>query len=304
MPDPLLDNGNFKVVTDGLKDLKKEISDTRNLMIKTDNLVMGLSAELKTIQKKQEQYERKYIFNSVVAYIIFVVLIGTLTFLGFEQKVTHLQKEKGEVEKKLKENREELETLTGKIEKKNRVEREALEIYKALESGKREEALRGLSRLSMDELSVLEQKTLKDKIAGLKTELAQYAIEKATELLKKDNARAALGELERGKEFADKPEIANLMVILMAQAHQRLSKPDKAVEVLEDLVAKQQKGPRVDQALWNLAVLYEASREMTKAREIYASLIENHRESQYAKMAYRRLRQLEREAAVKRNNSR
>ena len=302
MPDPILENENLKAVIDGIRDVKKEVSDTRNLMIKTDNLVMGLSAEIKNIQKKQEGYERKYIFNSVVVYIIFVVLIGTLTFLGFEQKVTHLQKEKGDVEKKLKENREELDTLTGKIEKKSRVEREALEIYKALDTGKKEEALRGLSRLSMDELSVLEQKTLKDKIAGLKTEFAQYAVEKATELLKKDNARAALSELERGREFADKADLANQMVILMAQAHQRLSKPEKAVEVLEDLTGKQQKGPRVDQALWNLAALYEALHEVDKAKDTYGALVENHRDSQYAKMAYRRLKQMEKESAAKRNS--
>lgn len=301
MPEPLLENGSLKVITDGIKDVKKEIGDTRNLMIKTDNLVMGLSAEIKNIQKKQEGYERKYIFNSVIAYIIFVVLIGTLTFLGFEQKVTHLQKEKGEVEKKLKDTSEELDTLSGKIEKKSRVEREALEIYKALDAGKREEALRGLSRLAMDELSVLEQKTLKDKIAGLKTELAQYAIDKATDLLKKDNARAALDELDRGREFADKAEIANQMVILVSQAHQRMSKPDKAIEVLADLTAKQQKGPRVDQALWSLAVLYESTRETAKAREAYGALVQEHRESQYAKMAYRRLRQMEKEAATRRN---
>lgn len=301
MPEPILENGGIKVITDGIKDVKKEIGDTRNLMIKTDNLVMGLSAEIKNIQKKQEGYERKYIFNSVVVYIIFVVLIGTLTFLGFEQKVTQLQREKGEIEKKLKETREEFDALSGKIEKKNRVEREALEIYKALEAGKREEALRGLSRLAMDELSVLEQKTLKDKIAGLKTELAQYAIDKATDLLKKDNARAALGELERGREFADKADVANQMSILMAQAHQRMSKPDKAIEVLEDLAAKQPKGPRVDQALWNLAVLYESTHEMAKAREAYGVLVQEHRESSYARMAYRRLRQMEKESTGRRS---
>ncbi|MBI5527029.1 MAG: hypothetical protein HY897_11900 [Deltaproteobacteria bacterium] len=303
MPDPGIENGGFKTISDGLRDIRKEVGDTRNLMIKTDNLVMGLQVEMKNIQKRQETYERKYRFHGWFANILIVVVVFSGTYFAFEQRSKHLLKEKADVEKKLKENREELDALTGKIEKKSRVEREALEIYKALDEGKKEEALRGLSRLSIDELSVLEQKTLKDKIAGLKTELAQYAIEKATELLRKDNARAALQEIDRGREYADKPEIDNHMVLLAAQAHQKLSKPEKAVEVLEELVARQQKGPRVDQALWNLAVLHESMRELGKARASYGALAENHRETQYGRMAVRRLRQMEKEAAGKRKNA-
>jgi tetratricopeptide (TPR) repeat protein len=278
---------------DDMKELRKELSDTRNLMIKTDNLIMGLAAEMKQIQKKQESYERKYIFNSVIAYVLFVLIIGTLSYLGFEQKFTYMKKERDEIEKKLKETKDELDSLNLKLEKKGRVEREALEVYRALDAGKKEEALRGLARLNMDDLSAFEQKTLKDKISGLKTELVQYAVEKATELLKMEDAKAALAELERGREFAEKPELSNQVAILMAQAQYRLKNPDKAIEMLEELLSKQSRGPRIDQAMWNLASLYEAKGDKANAQKYYTALSENYRDSQLAKMARYRLRQMQ-----------
>jgi tetratricopeptide (TPR) repeat protein len=284
---------------DDFKELKKELSDTRNLMIKTDNMIMGLSAELKNIQKKQESYERKYIFNSVAAYVLFVMIIGTLTYLGFDNKYSYMKRDRDEIEKKLRETREELEGLTARLDRKGRVEREALEIYRALEAGRKEEALRGLSKINMEELSQFEQKILKDKISLLKSDLAHYSLEKSAEMLKMEDAKSALAELERGREYAEKAELANQFVIMMSQAHFKGRNPDKAIAVLEELVARTPKGPRLDQAVWNLATLNEAKGDRASARKYYTALVENFRESQLSKMAWRRLRQMERERAAR-----
>ena len=58
-----------------LRELKREIIETRGLIIKTNNLTNALSADLKSIAKRQQGYERKLIWNSATAYVVFVVVV-------------------------------------------------------------------------------------------------------------------------------------------------------------------------------------------------------------------------------------
>ena len=55
-----------------LRELKREIIETRGLIIKTNNLTNALSADLKSIAKRQQGYERRLVWNSATAYIVFV----------------------------------------------------------------------------------------------------------------------------------------------------------------------------------------------------------------------------------------
>jgi hypothetical protein len=88
-------------IEDDIQEVKKEVTKTHNLIIKTDNLVKNLSSEIRQIQKKQEKYERKYIFNSVVAYVIFVIIIFGGLYVAFDAKVGVVRREKEVLEEKL-----------------------------------------------------------------------------------------------------------------------------------------------------------------------------------------------------------
>ena len=58
-----------------LRELKREIIETRGLIIKTNNLTNALSADLKSIAKRQQGYERRLNWNSAAAYLVFVVVV-------------------------------------------------------------------------------------------------------------------------------------------------------------------------------------------------------------------------------------
>ena len=55
-----------------LRELKREIIESRGLIIKTNNLTNALSADLKSIAKRQQGYERRLVWNSATAYVVFV----------------------------------------------------------------------------------------------------------------------------------------------------------------------------------------------------------------------------------------
>ena len=59
-----------------LEELKREVIEGRNLVIKTDNLLKTLHAELKQVGKHQEEFERRQWRSSAVAYGIFAALAG------------------------------------------------------------------------------------------------------------------------------------------------------------------------------------------------------------------------------------
>ncbi|MHB1847047.1 MAG: tetratricopeptide repeat protein, partial [Deltaproteobacteria bacterium] len=57
-----------------LQELRREILESRNLVIKTDNLLRGLHAEVKALGKHQEDWERRSWISSGVAYGAFALL--------------------------------------------------------------------------------------------------------------------------------------------------------------------------------------------------------------------------------------
>src|SRR5207302_908562 len=69
-----------------LSDLRREVIESRNLVIKTDNLLKNLHAELKQMGRKQELFEKRHMATSVAAYVLFATIatIGAFTFARSE----------------------------------------------------------------------------------------------------------------------------------------------------------------------------------------------------------------------------
>ena len=72
----------MREVDDELRDIKREIIESRGLVIKTNNLTNALSADVKSIAKRQQGYERRISWNSATAYIVFVLVVFTALLAG------------------------------------------------------------------------------------------------------------------------------------------------------------------------------------------------------------------------------
>src|SRR5437667_12809702 len=62
-------------VDEELREIKREIIESRGLVIRTNNLTNALSADIKSIAKRQQGYERRLAWNSATAYVVFVVVV-------------------------------------------------------------------------------------------------------------------------------------------------------------------------------------------------------------------------------------
>ena len=142
-------------IEDDIHEVKKEVTKTHNLIIKTDNLVKNLSSEIRQIQKKQEKYERKYIFNSVVAYVIFVIIIFGGLYVAFDAKVGVVRREKEVLEEKLSKTETERDDLQKKLSVRAQQER-VTERFLRLKRQKQDfDALKEADRLDAKVLSPL-----------------------------------------------------------------------------------------------------------------------------------------------------
>src|SRR6516164_9872270 len=74
-------------VDEELREIKREIIESRGLVIKTNNLTNALSADIKSIAKRQQTYERRISWNSAVAYVVFVVVVFAALKLAWDARV-------------------------------------------------------------------------------------------------------------------------------------------------------------------------------------------------------------------------
>src|SRR3954470_16620640 len=58
----------------GLEEIRREVIEGRNLVIKTDNQLKTLHAEVKAVGKRQEDFARRQWLSSAVAYAVFAAL--------------------------------------------------------------------------------------------------------------------------------------------------------------------------------------------------------------------------------------
>src|SRR6202050_5251199 len=76
-----------------LREINREISESRGLVIKTNNLTNALSADLKSIAKRQQGYERRLTFNSATAYVVFVLVSFTALKFAWDARIDFITSE-------------------------------------------------------------------------------------------------------------------------------------------------------------------------------------------------------------------
>src|SRR5882724_3229877 len=90
-PEPASQDGDISA-------LRKEVIEARNLVIKTDNLLKNLHAELKQMGRKHEEQEKRHWMTSVTAYIGFAVIagVGAIAFANAEVRTARSEAQANE----------------------------------------------------------------------------------------------------------------------------------------------------------------------------------------------------------------
>ena len=180
-----------------IREIKREIVESRGLVIKTNNLTSTLGSDLKSIAKRQAAYERKLFVNSAVAYVftfgvifVGVYVLNNFRTLRFDAEIQALEQQNQQLETELEE-REQAKAA------RMRSMQHASKLSQMISSGDREKVLKAVNETNREELTALENQYLSETVERFRSELSMRAFQEGQEHLRQSRYREAVGAFER-----------------------------------------------------------------------------------------------------------
>ncbi|MBS2025855.1 MAG: hypothetical protein JST92_25925, partial [Deltaproteobacteria bacterium] len=165
-----------------LNDLRKEVVEARNLVIKTDNLLKNMHAELKKFSVQQDEFRKSRMWSSAGAYGLFALIcvLGAVFFA--QSQGSHEREAAKAAEERARLEVQKAEVAQKQLKDKADASERALHIYDSLSSEKEGSgltaAIANAARYERKQLSTLESKAIDDKLMLLRERLSSAALEK------------------------------------------------------------------------------------------------------------------------------
>jgi len=289
-------------VSDGsaMGDLRKEVVEARNLIIKNDNLLKNLHAELKQMGRKQEMFESRHWMTSVVAYLIFTILLGLGAYSLARAEIRVAREEAVANESKVHQLSQDLDKLrAGEVARRD-ASAKAAHVYDLLGTEKEgpglNQAMSQAVHLDRQLVSPLESKAIDDRAAGMKGRIAQAALDRGNAAFRRSDWGAAAQELSRYIELEPKAE-DNVVYFRLGNALTQTKDFAKAIAPLETFLKNTGGTKTAQYAGFLLGTAYEETGKADKARAAYERAAGLYPGSEFAPMIRNRIRHLNQAAS-------
>ncbi len=268
--------------------LREEVINTRNVSIKTDNLIKNLASEVKGITERHTQQEKRSLINSVAAYLIFVVLISLGLYLTFEARLEKHQAELALFEKKEFAFKREIAELKAELGRWHQIERELLEFERLVRRGNKEKAVAKFGSLRRVRFSGL----LEDLIVRFRAEVARDKFDHGLELFKQGSFDKADEAFMKSLEYNEEPSYLGELLYHQGMSAMRLKDFPRAADLLRrGLSHKHAWRVRAD-ALYHLAYAHDRMGEKRSAANLYHRFFSQYAKHHMVPRARRRYKQL------------
>lgn len=275
--------------------LKKEIQDIRNLINKTDNLVMNLSADIKNVYRRQESFYRRSYINSVVVYILFTLVITFLSYKAFDIKIKFISEEKNKLKNELDQYIQEVKGLKDQIVARDNVEKIILQSLALVDEGKKEEAADMILKVNSKDMTAFQKRVIADNISQIKRELFTKYADKAIESINNKKLDFAEEYIKKAYQFVSSDDEYIKIIIVESKLYIKKGNPAKAEELLTQASKKYQSAHRSAELYNHLGLFYEMYGRRKDAINTYNELLKMYPNSPFAKNAVRRIRALVKE---------
>jgi TolA-binding protein len=221
--------------SDELREIKREIVESRGLIIKTNNLTNALAADLKSISKRQLGFERRAFWNSASANLLFVVVVIGVVKLAWDARIDAVQAEtKGSTEK-LAKFEAEIKEMQKRNDDRMRAESAAAAFYELVRAERRQEIIDGYDALRKEPLSRAELAFFADAVDRARSELSIKSYQLGLDHIRTGRwheAATALEDAIRQKDTAAHTPSARLN---LARAYRKLNRQRDAIPMLVQL---------------------------------------------------------------------
>src|SRR5216684_4077743 len=194
--------------TGEMAQLRKEVIEARNLIIKTDNLLKNLHAELKLMGRQHDEQEKRHWMTSVTAYIAFAVLAGVAAIAYARAEVRTARDEAQANEARAIALQKDAEKIKAADQTRRDANEKAMRVYELLGSEREgpglNQAMAQAMHLDRGQLSALETRAIDDRAAGLKLKIAEAALAAGTSAFRRQDWKGVSEMLGRYVELEPK----------------------------------------------------------------------------------------------------
>lgn len=285
--------GAMREADEEIREIKKEIIESRGLVIKTSNLVNSLAADIKSIAKRQAGYERRFNWNSGVAYVLFTALVFAGLKLASDAQIREIESNQEELSQTVRELRQELAEETRRAEQRRRAEAKAAEFYELIRQQKREEVVEGYEQIRSEaQLSRAEAAFFRDMVDRFRLDLSVAAYQEGLDLMRTGRYAEAAEKLQQSIDYAEHGSHIPAVKYHRARALRRLDRQSEAM-VLAQSVVDQETDPELqDDAMWLYSQCAEELEQIDEARNALRTILRRWPRSEYVADARRLLRDL------------
>lgn len=268
-----------------MSELRREVIEARNLVIKTDNLLKNLHAEVKSVGKRQEEFQKRQWISSAVAYALFAILCTAGAIMISSARTSTANQERERLQSETKTLAAQLEQQKADAAAQSGAQRSAAEVYKKMTDANGDDRLKGvdlLVKLDTSRLSYLERKALDDRSQLLRNEIGQAAFERGKAAFRKNDMATTVTELSRF--VALNPQSQDLLdaSYFLGTALNMLKKHEQAIPHLARFVNDDKKSKTRDYAMLLLAQSYEQAGQLDKALETARDALATYPNTQFA----------------------
>ncbi len=268
-----------------LSDIRREVIESRNLVIRADNQLKTLHAEVKTVGRRLDEAMAQQRLSSVAAYVLFAVLAVGAGLVVSVVRGTVATHERERLTQQLSEATAALEQSRTQLASAAAASRAAGDVYRQLAEGSADERLKAvlaLGRLDQAHLTPLERRALQERVEATRREVGTLALERGRQATRRGETAVATEELTRFLAL-DPPEPEALEAsFLLGTADARSGRPKEAIPLLSRVVDKYKNETRREEAMALLALAYEQTGQAERAAQLARTALEGAPDSPWA----------------------
>lgn len=222
-------------VSDELVEIKREIVESRGLVIKTNNLTNALAADLKAITKRQQAFERRAFWNSWGANALFVLVVIAVVALAWDARMDNVEAKTKGSQEKIASLEEERKESRAKLEERAAAESAAAAFYDVVRSERQKDIIEGFDTVRKLPLSRAELAFFQDAVDKAKGELSVKAYQTGLDHARTGRWHEAAQAFEEAVSRKSSGAHIPSAKLYLARAYKKLNRQRDAIPLLMPL---------------------------------------------------------------------
>ncbi|MBN2695528.1 hypothetical protein JXR93_12770 [bacterium] len=253
-------------------------SKEHGLMIKIDSHLDRVTADINNYTNLLGSLERKLFLNSVLSYIIFLILVIGLSYLVFKERNRSLVNENALLKTTISQNSAKITELNDRISgyKTTTQKTETLLEEFSNTTSDPKKLVDDYEALDKQFFSKVEISFFQEKINKLKLDLSVRFYENGKNFFESNAYSKAVSEFTESLKYNPKNPYINEINFFMGISYLRMKKYSECIPYLEKAMVNNFDRNKADDILFYLGNAYEHLSNNIKAKEYYKKIIEQY----------------------------